>query len=200
MPLHTIVWRDYLAQHGIDSSRLEHHMQGAHNDALVRILFGAHLSGKQVSAHGAAKEALFRERLNPLEHLIPGVSSFVERHAAVPKAVGSNAEMANIEHVLTGAGLAAHFPVVIDGGQVQRPKPQPDIYLKAAERLGMAPADCIVFEDSPTGVAAGHAAGMRVVGVNTARLNDFPRVHLVIDNFTSPELPAWLQTQQLGSL
>lgn len=199
MPLHVAVWREYLQQHGIDATHLLQHMHGARNDALVRVLFGEHLTEDEVFAHGAAKEALFRERLDPREHLVPGVTEFLHRHTAVPKAVGSNAEMANIAHVLAGAGLQSHFPVIVDGGQVAHAKPQPDIYLRAAAKLGLAPADCIVFEDSPTGVAAGVAAGMRVVGVNTGRLTDFPPVDLLIDHFHSPDLAPWLQTQQLGT-
>jgi beta-phosphoglucomutase len=131
--------------------------------------------------------------------LIPGVTAFLNRHDAAAKAVGSNAEMANIDHVLDGAGLRHHFGAIVDGSQVERAKPEPDIYLRAAQRLGRAPGDCIVFEDSPTGIAAGKAAGMRVVGVNSARLAEFPPVDLVIDDFTSPDLEPWLLTQQLGT-
>jgi beta-phosphoglucomutase len=199
MPLHTAVWREYLERHQIDATHLLSHMHGARNDALVRTLFGEHLSEAEVDAHGAAKEALFRERLDVAKHLVPGIASFLDRHAAAPKAVGSNAEPANIAHVLEGAGLTRHFPVIVDGSQVTHGKPAPDIYLRAAEQLGTLPAHCIVFEDSPTGVAAARAAGMRVVGVNTARLADFPAVDLLIDDFHSPELALWLQTQPPGT-
>jgi beta-phosphoglucomutase len=199
MPLHVAVWREYLDLHSIDGADLLAHMHGARNDALVRVLFGPQLSDEEVFAHGAAKEALFRERLTARDHLVPGVTDFLHRYTSVPKAVGSNAEMANIDHVLQGANLQRHFTAVVDGSQVDRAKPAPDIYWKAAERLGRAPAECIVFEDSPTGIAAGVAAGMRVVGVNTARLADFPKVDLVIDDFTSPDLEPWLLKQQLGT-
>lgn len=198
MPLHVAVWREYLQRHNIDATHLLHHMHGARNDALVRTLFGPHLDDREVTAHGAAKEALFRQRLNTSEHLVPGVAEFLERHSATPKAVGSNAELANIDHVLGGANLHHHFQTIVDGSQVEHAKPAPDIYLTAAARLGRRPADCIVFEDSPTGIAAGQAAGMRVVGVNTARLDRFPPVDLVIDDFHSPDLAPWLQKQQLG--
>lgn len=196
MPLHTSVWQEYLQRHGIDSANLTGRMHGARNDALVRTLFGDHLSAEEVFRHGTAKEALFRERLAPQLHqqIVPGVQDFLERHHAVPKAVGSNAEPANIAQVLDGAGLRTFFRAIVDGDQVARPKPEPDIYLKAASLLGVPPAGCIVFEDSPTGVAAGRAAGMRVVGINTAGLAALPGVDLLVDNFHSPDLALWLST------
>ena len=201
MPLHTSVWQEYLDRHGIDSSDLPGRMHGARNDALVRTLFGPHLSGDEVFAHGAAKEALFRQRLSPnlQQLLVPGIRHFLERHDDRPKAIGSNAEMANIAQVLDGARLRGHFAAIVDGGQVRHAKPEPDIYLRAASLLGARPADCIVFEDSPTGAAAGRGAGMRVVGINTARLNSLPGVDLLVDDFHSPDLSLWLSTQQPGT-
>jgi beta-phosphoglucomutase-like phosphatase (HAD superfamily) len=77
---------------------------------------------------------------------------------------------------------------------VQRPKPFPDIYLNAAEQLRVVPANCIVFEDSPTGVEAARAAGMRIVGVETTPA-DFHGIHLRIDDFLDPQLEPWLASQ-----
>lgn len=198
MPLHTQVWQEYLDRHGIDSADLPARMHGARNDALVRALFGEHLEDAEVFAHGAAKEALFRDRLAATlgERLVPGIGEFLGHHLTRPKAVGSNAEMANIAQVLDGAGLRGHFRAIVDGGQVERPKPEPDIYLRAASLLGVRPGDCVVFEDSPTGVAAGRAAGMRVVGINTARLTALPGTDLLVDDFHSADLALWLSTQQ----
>ena len=69
--------------------------------------------------------------------------------------------------MLDGADLRRYFDVVVDGHQVRRPKPFPDVYERAAELLGVSPANCVVFEDSPTGIEAAKAAGTRVVGVQT---------------------------------
>jgi len=83
---------------------------------------------------------------------------------------------------------------VVDGHQVRNPKPHPDIYVRAAELLGVAPPNCIVFEDSHSGVAAAVSAGMRVIGVSTTEGN-LPGTHLTIDNFLSTELDPWLRSQ-----
>jgi beta-phosphoglucomutase len=82
----------------------------------------------------------------------------------------------------------------VDGSQVRRPKPFPDIYRLAAELLETAPADCIVFEDSESGVQAAHAAGMRVAGIGSAHPR-LPGAELVVDGFLSEELETWLEAQ-----
>ncbi|MBY0374144.1 MAG: HAD family phosphatase [Bryobacteraceae bacterium] len=202
MPLHLAAWREYLSRAGVATEYLEDKMHGRRNDELVRELFGAHLSEQEVFDHGAAKEALFRELAAPRleEILVPGLREFLETHVARPKAVGSNAEPANIAFTLEGLGLAHHFAFTVDGHQVERPKPHPDIYLRAAQLLDRDPRACIVFEDSPTGVTAAHAAGMRVVGVDTARALAATPVDLVITDFRDPALAVWISKQQPGTL
>src|SRR5579875_1850322 len=197
MPLHVIAWEEYLKGLGVEVEELERRMHGRRNSELVRDLLGNHLADDVVFEHGAAKERLFRDLLLKAEldgYRVPGVAEFLERHCDIPKAVGSNAEPANIRFVLDRFGLEQYFPVTIDGSQVSRPKPFPDIYLKAAERLGAEPRDCIVFEDSPTGVEAGLAAGMRVVGVETTP-TDFRGIDLRIKDFLDPQLEPWLARQ-----
>lgn len=194
MPLHTESWIVYLNRLGVDPDGLVERMHGKRNDEIVRDLFGDGLSEEQVFEHGAAKERLFRERMAPRlnEFLVPGVVEFLERHGGAHKAVASNAEPANIRFVLEGAGLRRHFETLVDGHQVARPKPAPDIYLRAAELLGARPADCVVFEDSPAGLAAARTAGARVVAVNTARV-ELPAADLEVRDFLDPRLEPWLQ-------
>ena len=169
-------------------------MLGRHNTELVRDLFSkTPLTDAEVFDHGARKEAVYREMMAPVldANLVHGAAEFIRRHRHVPMAVATNAEQANVDFVLDTAGIRDAFRVVVSGQDVQRPKPFPDIYLRAAELLGVAPADCVVFEDSRTGVDAAHAAGMRVVGLLTT-LSSFDKVELAIHSFLDPELEAWL--------
>jgi HAD superfamily hydrolase (TIGR01509 family) len=195
MPMHMEAWEIYLKQLGITRACLSARMHGKRNSELVRELIGADLSPEVVFEHGAAKERLFRELILAADlsrFRVPGVDEFLEGYAGVPMAVASNAEPANIDFVLDKLHLRKYFPVTVDGSQVQRPKPFPDVYLKAAERLGVVPAKCIVFEDSPTGAAAGLAAGMRVVGVETTP-TIFEGVAYQVRDFRDPGLPKWLE-------
>jgi beta-phosphoglucomutase-like phosphatase (HAD superfamily) len=76
---------------------------------------------------------------------------------------------------------------------VDRPKPDPQVYLRAAELLGVAPDECIVFEDSIAGLRAARASGARVVGLRTT-LRELPSHDLAIDDFDAPELETWLDS------
>ena len=196
MPLHTKAWEVYLDGLGLKAEDLEARMHGKRNPELVRDLMGDELTDDDVFEHGAAKERLFREMMAAqLDNFrIPGLVDFLERYPDVPKAVATNAERANIDFTLDRLGLRPYFQVVVDGWEVKRPKPFPDIYLLAAERLGVPASDCIVFEDSPTGAAAGRAAKMRTVGVETIPAQ-FEDVDLVIKDFLDPKLQPWLMAQ-----
>jgi beta-phosphoglucomutase len=197
MPMHTEAWGQYLNSLGVPAGDdLETRMHGKRNSELVRELIDPDAADDAAFEHGAAKDRLFREMLlkrDLNEFRIPGLETFLDRHPDVPKAVGTNAEPANLKFVLERFGLARYFRVTVDGSQVSRPKPFPDIYLKAAELLKANPENCIVFEDSPTGVTAGLAAGMRVVGIETTP-TAFEGVSLQIPNFEDPRLEAWLQS------
>jgi beta-phosphoglucomutase len=194
MPLHIAAWQQYLAGVGMQGPNLSKRMHGYRNDELVREWFGSSLPEAEIAQHGAEKERIYREMMGPAiqSRLVPGIVEFLQLHQSVKKGLASNAERPNIDLILDGCGIRHHFLVVLDGDQVQRPKPYPDIYKKAAELMGVAMADCIIFEDSPAGVEAGLAAGARVVGVLThpAELNG---VDLLIRDFQDPRLAKWLK-------
>ncbi len=200
MPLHIKAWERYLESLGIHVEDMARRMHGKRNSELVRDLISGELTEDVIFEHGAAKERLFREMLLKAELSqsgVPGVVEFLERYKSVPKAIGSNAEPANIDFVLDLFKLRNYFSVVVDGHQVSRPKPFPDIYLRAAELLEVKPENCIVFEDSPTGVEAGLAAGMRVVGVETTP-TEFVGVDLHVKDFRDAKLQPWVEARLAG--
>lgn len=195
MPMHTEAWEAYLQKLGIEHLGIEAKMHGRRNDDIVLEFIGGELTPEQVFEHGAAKEALFRDMMTPqlARRLVPGLIEFLDRCHGTPIGLATNAEPANVDFVLEGAGLRSHFRVVVDGHQVERPKPFPDVYLRAAQLLEADPGNCIVFEDSPTGIAAAKAAGAHVVGV-ASHTSDLSDVDLTIQNFTDPALHPWLRT------
>ena len=196
-PMHSEAWSRFNRRYGIETTdAMIQRMYGRRNDEIVRDYFGGDLSDEEVAARGRAKEALYRqliaERMEEL--LVPGLREFIERHRDRPMAVASNAEPENVNFVLDRAGLRPYFRAVVDGHQVRNPKPHPDIYLLAARLLDVLPERCIVFEDSPSGAAAGSAAGMKVIGLSTTYVN-LPNVVLTVDNFFSGDLDSWLRRQ-----
>jgi len=196
-PAHREAWARFNLQYGLETTEAMHlRMYGRRNDQIVRDYFGDALSDQEVAARGRAKEALYREMIaDRIESmLVPGLRVFLDRYAEIPKAVASNAEPENIDFLLDKAGLRPYFRAVVDGHQVSNPKPHPDVYLLAASKLGVSPARCVVFEDSPSGALAGAAAGMTVIGIRTTYVN-LPDVVLSVDNFISGDLNDWVQEQ-----
>ena len=102
---------------------------------------------------------------------LPGaVELIAELAGRRPLAVASNTRRRDVVGYLSAIGLVDAFDVVVGADDVDRPKPDPDVYLEACRRLGVAPATAIAVEDSPTGVAAARAAGMYVIGVQSSDL------------------------------
>jgi len=197
MPVHELAWRRYLESLGFDGSDIPSRMHGRRNDEIVRDFLGQTMDQHAVLAHGAAKERVFRDLLRERlrESLVAGIAEWLDRVEGAPIALATNAERANIDFTLDGTGLRRYFDVIVDGSEVSRPKPAPDVYLRAAELLGISPRDCIVFEDSPVGVAAAVAAGMRVVGVRT-HPSPLDGILFSVANFLDPQLNAWLSAQR----
>lgn len=195
MQLHIDAWESHLKFHGVSGDRLSERMHGKRNDEIVREIFGESLSAEEVFRHGAAKEELFRTFMRPQleQKLVPGIRNFLESWKSIPMGLGSNAEPPNVDFVLDGARLRPYFQAVVDGHQVERPKPDPEIYLKAASQLCVDPDCCIVFEDSMTGVSAGLRAGAMVVGIATTA-DELPGVDLMVRDFTDPALESWLRS------
>lgn len=199
-PAHRESWTAFNRRYGIETTEEMHErMYGKRNDDIIRDFFGGHLSAAEISARGAAKEALYREMISARvdELLVPGLREFLEEQQGAPIALASNAEPANIDFLLDRARIRRYFTVIVDGHQVARPKPDPEIYLKTASILGVSPANCIVFEDSYSGVEAARSAGMRIVGVRTTHVN-LPSTSINVDNFSSGCLRPWLAEQGIA--
>jgi HAD superfamily hydrolase (TIGR01509 family) len=200
-PAHREVWVAYNRLHGIDTTEaMLQRMYGRRNDEIVRDFFGTDLSSEEVARHGAAKERLYRETIagRVEQMLVPGLQAFLREYQGAHMAVATNAEPENLELVLDQGRIRPYFQVVLDGHQVRKPKPDPAIYRLAAQRLRVAERNCIVFEDSTSGVQAAGAAEMRIVGVLTTEDN-LSSVDICANNFLSDDLRAWLAAQRCVS-
>jgi beta-phosphoglucomutase family hydrolase len=106
---------------------------------------------------------LFKERIR----LMPGAAELLERFKKdnVPMALASSSIRSLVQIAVDKLGLAQYLQEIVTGDLVKKGKPDPEIFLLAAEKLGVPPAECVVFEDASSGVAAAHAAGMKAVAV-----------------------------------
>ena len=122
--------------------------------------------------------------LEPFDDALATLRALQAQGLAV--AVASSSPRSRLERTLHRAGLADTFAVTVAGDEIEHGKPAPDMFLRAAERMGVDPGGCAVIEDSPTGVAAGLAAGMRTVAVARAP-RDVPALagaHVVVETIT----------------
>jgi beta-phosphoglucomutase len=134
------------------------------------------------------KEVAFREIIANEFPAMPGVGTLLQSLAAdgISMAVGSSGPPPNVALVLEKLGAAEIFDALVTGEDVTRGKPDPQVFLMAADRLGIPPERCIVVEDAQPGVAAARAAGMRCVGIASAgrSRDDLTEADLVIDSLT----------------
>ncbi|HEY0604485.1 MAG TPA: HAD family phosphatase [Herpetosiphonaceae bacterium] len=166
---HWLAWHETMAAEGFDLSRDRFAATfGWRNDAILRDWMGADLADAEIGRIGDLKEARYRELMaergvQPL----PGVRRWLEAlHAAGwRQAVASSAPRLNVEAILAALEIAHFFEAITSAEDVQRGKPDPQVFLVAAEKLGLPPERCVVVEDAPAGVEGGRRAGMATVGV-----------------------------------
>ena len=143
---------------------------GRKNEFIIAHLLGWTDDSAELRRLSMRKETLYREivRENGLEPL-PGVRTWLERLAAarVTCAIGSSTHRENIEVSLDILGFRRFFPEIVSAEDVSHGKPDPEVFLKAAGKIGMAPERCVIFEDAHVGIEAARRAGMRVVAVAT---------------------------------
>jgi beta-phosphoglucomutase len=171
-PFHREAWRRLSREEGFPLTDPEFWRQAIGRpveEAVPRIL-GRPIPVAEAIRLARRKTALYHELADGHAPPVSGVVEFVRGLATadVPRALATSAVAESAARILEGIGLAAAFPVQVTAGQVRRGKPDPEVYLTAAARLGVPPAVCVVFEDAVVGVEAARRAGMAVVGLTTA--------------------------------
>jgi HAD superfamily hydrolase (TIGR01509 family) len=136
----------------------------------VSVLLGRELPEAEARALSRRKQSLYLDIAAAGVPAVPGAPGFVEelRRRQVPRAVATSARQSDMRHVLGGLGLIESFDAIITAEHVRRGKPDPEVYLLAAQAMGMTAPQCLVFEDSLVGVQSASGAGMRVIGVATS--------------------------------
>lgn len=195
LDVHKHAFRLFFSRYGVDKSIEElSRMFGKGNDDIMRELMPAEVVERVgLRELGYEKEAIYREIYAPTIAPTRGLTEFLSecRRRGLKCAVGSSGCMANVDFVLDGCGIRDSFEAVVAGDRVRRCKPDPEIYLTAAAALGLAPAECIVFEDAEAGIVAGKRAGMKVVALSTTFPADFLRdtaADLIVADFTQVDI------------
>ncbi len=168
---HWLSWREALAAEGMALTREQFaRMFGRRNDEILRGYFGDDYPAAEVARVGDAKEELYRGLVGARGiKLLPGVRAWLDRLGGEGwlQAMASSAPRANLVAITDALGIADYFDAVVSAEDVTVGKPDPQVFLAAAAKLGVAPSSCVVVEDAPAGTEAARRAGMRSVGVLT---------------------------------
>ena len=163
----------------------------------IRQLFGADHDEAGLKALRDEKEDIYRKLYAPHVVAINGLENFLAglKKAGIKMAMATSATVQDVDFIMDHIPIRGDFDTIVNSTMVNKPKPNPDIFLKAAEKLEANPENCIVFEDSLAGIKAGNAAGMKVVAITTGHpASTLHPVNLVIDDYTK------LTVQQLAAL
>ncbi len=186
-PYHTEAFKQFFDKYGVTYTMAEFadHMYGKHNDYIMRYFFKRSLDDSEVKRLAEEKEALFREIY--ADHIAPiaGLLHFIDalKSANYRVGVATSAPRANLDFIIDKLSIRAYMDAVLSSEDVTAHKPHPAIYLKSAVMLNAEPGNCVVFEDSYSGVSAAINAGAAVVGVLTSHTADElpPCAHYIHD-------------------
>jgi len=165
---HLEAWRIFCERHGrkVEYSEISE-LFGNTNAQFLRKLISPDVTAEEIERFAVEKEILYRELfdkfIEPAEGLIPFLDE-LKKHK-IPMAVATSAPTDNLNFVLDRCGIRHYFDKLVDETFVKHGKPDPEIYLKTAELLGLSPDLCIVIEDALFGIEAAQWAGMKVIGL-----------------------------------
>ena len=170
MPVHFKAWCKALedqGQPGVFPEDVFYAMGGRPTRDIVEVINGEQGLRLDADQVASSKKRHYLKNLSLVE-LIPAVAKIAEENRGkVPLAVASGSSREVVEKTLQVLGISDWFDEVVSSNEVPNGKPAPDVFLEAASRIGIAPEDCVVFEDARSGIIAARAAGMEVVAVPT---------------------------------
>jgi len=192
MRFHGEAWRKMLLENGIETDARSFLVKtaGKTNREIIPNFF-ADATEERLSELGLRKETLYRELFLPHRKVVGGVIEFLTKAESfgVKMAVATAAPVANMEFILDGLDLRRFFQAITTAADVSNGKPHPEIFLKSAEKLGIEPKHCLVFEDAVNGFEAAYRAGIKSIGIATVNsIEDILKLDSVVaayDDFSS---------------
>lgn len=171
LEIHRQAFAEFFRRYGVERTFDElSRVFGKGNDDIMGELMPADVVERVgIRQLGYEKEAIYREIYAPIITPQPGLLAFLAEceREGLRSAVGSSGYKANVDFVLDKCNIRRYFEATVAGDEVTRCKPDPEIYLTAAAKLGLAPCECVVFEDAEAGIEAAKRAGMKVVALAT---------------------------------
>ncbi len=194
MRFHGAAWQKMLAENGIETNAHDFLVKtaGKTNREIIPNFF-TDATEERLLELGGRKEAIYRELFLPERKVISGAVGFLEasKKLGIKLAVATAAPIVNMEFILDGLDLRKYFDAITTAADVSHGKPNPEVFLKSAEKLNVAPENCLVFEDAINGFEAANRAGMKSIGIATVNsIEDILKLDSVVaayKNFTNIE-------------
>jgi beta-phosphoglucomutase len=197
-PYHSRAFREFFAVRQLHPTDEEFaaHMFGKSNSYILSHFLKRPVARAELLQLEDEKESLFRKLYEPHVDPLPGIVDFIsDLHLhQVKLGVATSAPFANLDMILGKVAIREKLGSILASEDVKKHKPDPEVYLTSARNLGVSPEQCIVFEDSFSGVTAALNAGMRVVGVLTSHSADeLPPCNLYVHDYRELSFPDILQ-------
>ena len=189
-PYHFRSWKALFKKHGKGELSKETYyteISGVPVMESIKRIFGSDYDEAGLKILFKEKEEFYRQEYAPYVAPINGLELFLAglKEDGVKMAMATSATKEDIDFIFDHVPIKDYFDVIVNSSMVSRPKPFPDIFLKAAEKLNMTAENCVVFEDSLAGIKAANDAGMKVVGITTGHKADaLQPVNLVINDYS----------------
>lgn len=168
MPLHFVAWNQTMQRLGIEFTEDRFYaLGGIPSDKIIQMLADEANMQLDVLAVTREKEQVFLDNMHLLEEIAAITSIVRENHGKLPMAVASGGFREIVARQIAHIGLEGLFDTMVTAEDTSRHKPEPDVFLEAARRLGVAPENCLVYEDADLGIEAARRAGMQWVDVRT---------------------------------
>ncbi|NOU16604.1 MAG: HAD family phosphatase [Bacteroidales bacterium] len=186
---HVKAWASFCKNHRIPFNEQNFRTKyfGKSNRDILPNLTNSKLSQFAIDELAEEKELIYRNIYRDDIKPISGLKAFIAklREQGIKTAVATSAPASNLNFVLDELGIRDMFDTVVDSSMVKECKPDPEIYLKASELIGIDPKDCIVFEDSISGIQSAHNAGMEVIAlITTHKAEELPKTYMQVYDFT----------------
>ena len=189
-PYHKKALIQFCQSHGynLTEEELRARIYGRTNKDWITNLFNGKVTQEELERYADEKEALFRQLYDGFVKPVAGLVPFLELLEShdITKAIATSAPRANVDFTLQQTDMENFFTTILDDSYVEHGKPDPEIYLKTASAIHYDPENCVVIEDSLSGVMSAKRAGAKVIGITTTHSKgELNNTDLVIDDFTS---------------
>lgn len=187
-PYHLQSWKKYLENMGRDMTEEEYNanINGRTNRDVINYIHGDALNEEDSFKYGLEKEVLYREIYKPFIKPVNGLLAFLKILADknVPMAIATSGIQPNIDFMFDHVPIKEYFKIIVNSSHIKKGKPDPEIYIRAASLLNVAPKNCLVFEDAVVGINSAKAAGMKVIAIATTHpKEELNGADMIIDDY-----------------